>query len=306
MIDMNAFNTFLITVRLGNMTKAAKALGVSVQTVSRSLCEIENSRNCKLFYKKKPLVLSPVGERYYQRLNEAFGQTIEAIMQLDNEYTGEHGKLTIHAPYNFTRVILSDALIDFAGLYPNIKINSVAKDDALQVDLEGADIAFSLVDDAPDDWIAKKIGHFTSSLYASPDYLVKTSNGRYGSCLSEKIQSPEELEHHQIIIHQHQKKWLLTDGKQQFTFKTKQPAFTANQMEILYQASVKGLGIAHLVDWVAKPFVDAGELVPVLPNWKENRYAYLLYPHRSYLPKRSKCFIDFIVPKLKAAEESRL
>ncbi|PCH94696.1 MAG: hypothetical protein COB83_10795 [Gammaproteobacteria bacterium] len=296
MIDMNAFNTFITTVKLGNMTKAAKALGVSVQTISRSLNEIEKSRNCKLFYKKKPLVLSPVGERYYQQLNGVFGQTIEAITQLDNEYNGEQGQLTIHAPYNFTRVVLSDALIDFAIHYPNIKVNSVAKDDTLQVDTEGADIAFALVDDAPDDWIAKKIGHFTSGLYASPRYLAKSDN----------IQSLEELEHHQIIIHEHQKEWLLTNDHQQFSFKRKQPAFTANQMEILYQATIKGLGIAHLVDWVAKPFVEAGELVPILPQWKQQRSAYLLYPHRSFLPKRSKCFIDFIVPKLKAFEDESI
>lgn len=294
MIDMNAFNVFLTTVKLGNMTKAAKALGVSVQTISRSLAEIEQSRNCKLFYKKKPLLLSPVGERYYQQLSETFDQTLEAITQLDNEYNGEQGKITIHAPYNFTRVVLNEALIDFACEYPDISINSVAKDDTLHIDTEGADIAFALVDDVPDDWVAKKIANFTSGLYASPNYITEFND----------VQSPEELGEHKIILHEHQKHWLLSDGHQQFSFKGKQATFTANQMEIIYQAAIKGLGIAHLVDWVAKPFVDSGKLVPMLPQWKQNRSAYLLYPHRSFLPKRSKCFIDFIVPKLKAFENN--
>lgn len=64
--------------------------------------------------------------------------------------------------------------------------------------------------------------------------------------------------------------------------------FAANNREALREAALGGLGIALLPDFSANTALDAGKLVPVLPDWRPvGTFATRVFAVRALLPARS-------------------
>jgi DNA-binding transcriptional LysR family regulator len=66
-------------------------------------------------------------------------------------------------------------------------------------------------------------------------------------------------------------------------------------LDLVVDAAVNGLGIVYLFeDWL-KPYLERGELEPVLePWWPQFPGPFLYYPGRRLLPAPLRAFVDFI------------
>jgi len=73
-------------------------------------------------------------------------------------------------------------------------------------------------------------------------------------------------------------------------------AFSANDVRLLREAAVRGVGIALLPRFLVSHLLDTGALVQVLPGVveAENRLA-VVYPEREFLPRHVRAFIDVLV-----------
>jgi DNA-binding transcriptional LysR family regulator len=79
--------------------------------------------------------------------------------------------------------------------------------------------------------------------------------------------------------------------------------FTGNTALALRKATVAGLGIALLPPNMARLDVQAGRLVPVLPQYQRTSGSmFVLYPSRRHLPTAVSAFIGMVVEKLSAVE----
>jgi DNA-binding transcriptional LysR family regulator len=82
------------------------------------------------------------------------------------------------------------------------------------------------------------------------------------------------------------------------------PRVSGNTAQSLRRATVAGLGIALLPNRIARLDLQAGRLVPVLPQYHCPGYGLnVLYPSRRHLPHAVSAFIDVVVEKL--SEEGR-
>lgn len=67
------------------------------------------------------------------------------------------------------------------------------------------------------------------------------------------------------------------------------------------EAARLGLGIAIVVDRMAKPMLDEGELIWVLGGVVGRRdHARLVYQERDFLAPKVRAFVDFIVSRVEA------
>jgi DNA-binding transcriptional LysR family regulator len=75
-----------------------------------------------------------------------------------------------------------------------------------------------------------------------------------------------------------------------------QPAFTANDIDVLLQAALCDAGISSMpVDLVA-PYLARGDLVRVLQPWVTGRVVvYAALPSRKFMPRRTRVFLDYLV-----------
>jgi DNA-binding transcriptional LysR family regulator len=72
-----------------------------------------------------------------------------------------------------------------------------------------------------------------------------------------------------------------------------------DNVELVLRAAVDGVGIAYVIETYARPFLDSGELVPLLeafaapfPGW------FLYYPSRRHMPLPLKLFAEFLTAGL--------
>jgi DNA-binding transcriptional LysR family regulator len=79
---------------------------------------------------------------------------------------------------------------------------------------------------------------------------------------------------------------------------TLNPRYRASNGDALVQAAIRGLGVVRLPTFMVSTAIEAGELQPVLlsTNWGMAGL-YALYPNTSFLPNRTRTFIDYLVAR---------
>jgi DNA-binding transcriptional LysR family regulator len=79
--------------------------------------------------------------------------------------------------------------------------------------------------------------------------------------------------------------------------------FSGNTAQALRKAALAGLGIALLPPTMARLDLEAGRLVPVLPQYQRTGQGLsVLYPSRKHLPLAVSAFIGMVMEKLSAVE----
>ena len=96
--------------------------------------------------------------------------------------------------------------------------------------------------------------------------------------------------------------WELVDGNKLITVKTSGTALVTDITEALSLA-LAGIGIAYVVDLLARPYLRDGSLKWLLPQAAvEQEGAFLYYPRRASLAPKLRAFIDVAKKTLKSFE----
>ena len=70
---------------------------------------------------------------------------------------------------------------------------------------------------------------------------------------------------------------------------------TANNGQALTQAACAGLGIHIAPEFIVAAAVRAGDLQPILTDWgAPSLDLWTVYPHRRFLPRKVRLFVDFL------------
>lgn len=68
-----------------------------------------------------------------------------------------------------------------------------------------------------------------------------------------------------------------------------------NSPQATLRAARAGLGIAMVPDFIARPYIQSGELVTLFDDYiSKDRGIYAVYPHRRYLPAKVRSFVDYL------------
>ena len=159
--------------------------------------------------------------------------------------------------------ILAQAVIvpSLNGLFdrhPQLHVDIAADDRMADMAREGIDIAIRTGALATDTVVARQIGQLTRSLYAAPTYL-----SRFGA-----PGDVDDLKRHRLIANSANpalNHWSTGVGRQARVFEVQGHTRTDNTAIVLALAQ-HGVGIARIIDIVARPLVRSGLLVPVLPD----------------------------------------
>ena len=75
----------------------------------------------------------------------------------------------------------------------------------------------------------------------------------------------------------------------------KAPRLFADSAQALMAFALAGSGVALLPEWLVRDALDAGKLVPVLPEYTFARQGiHAVYPDARHVPAKVRTFIDFI------------
>ncbi len=114
---------FLVVASEGNITRAAEQLNVSQQALSNSIARLEKELDCKLFDRKKELVLTYAGKQFKTSAEKILDIKHQTQTVLEEIGEGGRGELRIGISYTRGQAILPLLLPAFSRRYPLVELH---------------------------------------------------------------------------------------------------------------------------------------------------------------------------------------
>jgi len=274
--------TFVEVADAASFSGAARILGTTTATVSRSIAKLEESVGSRLFHRTTRRVsLTTAGAALYERTAAHVRALTHATRELPEHQAEPAGTLKLTAPYDLGATFLGSVIARFIALYPKVQVHAEFGSRVVDLAGEGFDIAIRGDTGKHKDTsltARRLVSRGELNLYASPRYLAKR-----GTPLS--LASPDH-------------DWLVAGPLlRAFDFpKTLVPRTIANDFLFLRSVAASGGGVATLPSFIAQPFVATGDLVRVLPSVRVNVGGLaMLYSSTRPLARKIAAFRDFLV-----------
>ncbi|CQR45988.1 HTH-type transcriptional regulator CysL [Paraliobacillus sp. PM-2] len=125
-MHLDALQTFITLVEVGNFTKTAEKLLISQPSVSLHIKNLENAFDTQLLDRsRKGFRLTPTGEILYHRAKQLLSIYTSAKQEIISHHHAVSGSLTIGASFTIGEYILPALLIDLQETYPNLMLEAV-------------------------------------------------------------------------------------------------------------------------------------------------------------------------------------
>ena len=297
MIDLNDIAMFVQVVHCGSFAEAARRLGMPPNTVSRRIQQLETRLGTRLLQRStRKLTLTSAGQGFHERCVGAVDDLLEAEQDLITGSSEPSGRVRVAAPADFFDFFEMAWVSEFLTAYPRVRLDFVLSDAKADLIAEQIDVAFRGGPLRESGYVGRQILDPCSvGMVASPDYLAARGSPR----------TLQDLASHDCVISAHpggHATWHLIGPKGEEEIQVT-GRFSGNTAQSLRKAAVAGLGIALLPPLMATLEVDAGVLVPVLPQYQPNGYGLnVLYPSRRQLPPAVSAFIGLVIRKMNAAD----
>ncbi|MDE3877063.1 MULTISPECIES: LysR family transcriptional regulator [Sinorhizobium] len=289
-IDMNLLPLFLAVAEEDNFRAAADRLGVTRSAVSQGIRRLEDAFGTTLVTRTTRSVrLTEAGER----LREALSQPLSDIGTALDRVAGEdepRGLLRI-AVTSIAEQFLSGPLIaSFAQAHPKVAIDVTVTDEEFDIVAAGFDAGVRLGEVIEQDMIAVPLtGDQRELAVAAPTYLAVRGTPAH----------PRELVHHRCIGWRRAPnvapyRWEFEENGVPFDVAV-EPQITTNDLRFMLRSALCGAGITFATEETFRPFVETGELVPLLQDFLPPFPGFFLYfPQRRNMTPKMRALIDHI------------
>ncbi|MDW9369439.1 LysR family transcriptional regulator [Sinorhizobium meliloti] len=289
MIDMNLLPLFLAVAEEDNFRAAADRLGVTRSAVSQGMRRLEDAFGTTLVTRTTRSVrLTEAGER----LREALSQPLSDIATALDRVAGDEprGLLRI-AVTSIAEQFLSGPLIaSFAQAHPKVAIDVTVTDEEFDIVAAGFDAGVRLGEVIEQDMIAVPLtGDQRELAVAAPAYIAVHGTPAH----------PRELVHHRCIGWRRAPnvapyRWEFEENGVPFDVAV-EPQITTNDLRFMLRSALCGAGITFATEETFRPFVETGELVPLLQDFLPPFPGFFLYfPHRRNMAPKMRALIDHI------------
>lgn len=288
MFDWNDLKAFLAVARGGSTLAASKALGVNQTTVARRIESLENDLGFKLFERGQTgSRLTEAGEGLIREAENVEQAAIRFANQAALQMRGVSGALRLTTNELVANTMVIPALVEFRKVHPDVQVDLVITDRALDLQNGEADLAIRTGKQlAESDLVARKVADHDMALFCSRDYAARRGTPA----------SPDDLKDHDLIDVAMEMgeipgaTWMMRHSG------GKAPVTRSNSMASLVHAVKAGLGIGALPCTIGDPDRD---LVRCSDAIEEARASSWIVTRRDLKDTpRVRAFIDFMAPHI--------
>jgi DNA-binding transcriptional LysR family regulator len=303
-MNLESLKTFAEVVRLGSFAAAARALGASPSSVTRTIAALEADLGARLLQRTtRKLALTEGGEAYLAQVKPLLDE-LEAAGDALRAGAGQvRGVVRMTASVAFGQVMLVPMLPALHRAHPGLQIELLLSDAVVDLLVQRIDIALRLAPSADPSLVGQRLCPMRYRVVASPAYLRKAGKPR----------RPEDLSACECL------RFPLPGYRTQWSFRPRASAKASQALDVpvggwlvvssalaLRQSALDGLGPALLADWLVMDDVKAGRLVDLFPTWEAtatqfDSAVWLLYASREHVPQRVRVAIEFLRARLGAA-----
>lgn len=300
-MDLQDLSLFIEVARQGSFAAVARDRGVDPSSVSRSIAGLEARLGLRLFQRSsRRMVLTEAGELYLARLPVV----IEDLERLRDEAaslrSGPVGTLRLTASVAFGQVCLLPLLPALSAAFPRLRHELLLTDGNLDLVGDRIDLAIRLGPSVRADVIGVKLMPTRYRVVASPEYVAAAG----------APSNPAELTDRSCLLLSltgFRSRWVFRRNGQQQDVPISGQFVMSNPLA-LQAAALAGLGPALLADWLIERDLKAGRMLDLFPEHEVtattfDTAAWLLYPSRSYLPRKTRSVIDFLRARIRGVSD---
>jgi len=251
---------FAKIVQTGGISKCAADLGMERTTISRRLGSLERQLGVKLLDRTpKYIAVTEAGRRCLEQCEILLESARNAqSLATVGSVVAETSPIVIGAPVDIIDRYLESPLASYQSDNPRIKVEccpiSVWTDDA--VDSVDIGIALSPVN-VSSGWV-NTVTQLRQSVFASAEYVSD-----HGA-----IESPFDLDRHDCIVEAEdggRYAWRFGQNEKLTTISIK-PRYVVSGLLEAREATLAGLGVCRLPQYLCEPFLRSGRLVDMTPG----------------------------------------
>lgn len=229
---------FATVVESGSFAAAARKLQSSRSRISEQVSALEESLDVRLLQRStRQLTITTEGQRVYTHAKKLpdILQQVEAITTPEKP----SGRVILTLTHDIAHKYLLPILADFQQSYPDVQLELILDDSALNLIGEKIDLAIRIGIPKDDSLIARVMHEECFSLFASPSYLAKAGN----------IENNEQLQAMQwvTLTHSLQSDQLHCRQNNELIELNVSHAYRCNSPLMQQQMVIQGLGIGMLL-----------------------------------------------------------
>jgi LysR family transcriptional regulator for bpeEF and oprC len=187
------------------------------------------------------------------------------------------------------RLVVVPALDEFHEQYPDIELALGVGDRLVDLVQEGIDCALRIGNLEDSTLVARRIGLIPLITAASPAYLARAGTPA----------SPRELQDHLTVNYFSSRTGRMVnlefciDGG---SVNVKLPSrLAANDGDMLMQCGARGLGLIQVPEVLARPYLERGELVEILADWRPAALPIsAVFPQSRHLSPQVRAFVNWV------------
>ncbi len=283
---LQQFFIFTEVAKRQSFSEVAHRLDLPRSTVTSAIQQLETHYGVRLFHRTtRKVSLTQDGQRILPECqNLLFDyEQLEQLIQTQKQHY--RGTLKISMPSRIVHQVIIPELSDFYHRYPDIHLQLNSSDDMTDLIEKGIDCVVRVGELDSSSLIARLIGHLVMVNCASPHYLEQ-----YGT--PEQL---EDLSQHKLInyagaVGEKQGVFVYSGGTVMMD-----SALSVNNTEAYSAAACAGLGIIQVPYYDVQDKIEQGILIEVLSAYSAASLPLnILYPNRSYIPKRLEVFMSWV------------
>ncbi|MFT4437698.1 LysR family transcriptional regulator [Caballeronia sp. 15715] len=297
MPDFEGLAMFAKVTEERSFAAAARAMGLSVATVSRGVSRLEARLGARLLNRtSRQLALTEFGvtvaeaaSRIYRDAEDAEGAARELSAQ-------PRGLIRLAVPMSFGLRWVAPILPDFFRAYPEISIDLHLSDATVDLVGQGFDAALRIAVLPDSSLVARRICAVSPFVVAAPSYLQQHGRPRH----------PHDLEQHDCLGYAYRARsdvWRFgNDAGDEIVITPTGPLRVTNA-DALVPTILAGLAIAELPEFIAGEYLRDGRMEAILPDWTLPRGGvYFVTPSARTRPAKIEALSDFLTERLSSAE----
>jgi len=279
---------FTVVVRKSSFAAAAQEMGASPAYVSKRIRLLEQELGTRLLHRTtRRVAVTEEGERIFQWALRILDDMDHLLQEVGTIRSEPRGLLRVSSSFGFGRNVVAPALSQLVHQHPGLQVRLEVFDRIVDVAAEGFDLDVRVGDEIAPHLMATRLAGNHRVLCAAPSYLARKGMPR----------RPEELPSHDCLVIKERDHpfgvWRLRAGAQERTVKVTGPLST-NNGEMAAQWAVDGHGIILRSVWDVAQDLACGQLVQLLPEWRQEANIWAVYPTRLSRSAKVRVGVEFL------------
>ncbi|CAD6536952.1 HTH-type transcriptional regulator DmlR [Paraburkholderia sabiae] len=277
----------------GSFAAAARAMGVSVATVSRGVARLEERLGARLFNRtSRQLALTEFGHSIAEKAADIYRQAEEAESAAREMSVQPRGLVRLAVPMSFGLRWVAPLLPGFFRAYPDVSIDLHLSDATVDIVAQGFDAALRIAALPDSSLIARRLCPVSQLVVASPGYLKQ--HGR--------PEHPRELVGRPCLSYAYRARsdvWRFVNDAGDEEPVTPVGPLRVTNSDALLPALLDGLAIAELPEFIAGEYLADGRLEAILTDWHLTRGGlYFVTPSARARPAKVTALADYFAEHL--------